>query len=75
MQMAGVGEGPVTLGLYESASKTSGVYEFNVHAGDEIAVEGFVATPLLNGTPLKRAHKRRVFYPLGRRLAIAWASC
>jgi hypothetical protein len=65
VQMTGVGEGPVTLGMYDRASEKSSVFEFDVHDGDQILVEGMTGTPLLNSDPLKASDQTGGILPAG----------
>ncbi len=59
IQMTGAGDGLVTLGLYDRAAEASNVYEFDVHDGDQVLVEGLRATPLLNDVPLKESIQQK----------------
>ncbi len=64
-QMTGVGEGPVTLGLYDHASEKSSVFEFEVRDGDQILVEGLTDTPSLNGASLDESAQASGIVPTG----------
>ncbi|MBN1993443.1 MAG: FHA domain-containing protein [Anaerolineae bacterium] len=63
LQMTGVGEGPVTLGLYDHTGEESNVFTFDVSDGDQILVEGWSGDPLLNGSPLPEIEQTEEILP------------
>ncbi len=72
VQMTGAGEGAVTLGLYDHASTTSQVFEFEVRDGDQILVDGLTGAPQLNGVSLAASDETGGAVPTGSSSDHTW---
>ena len=57
MTLTATSGGPVTLGLYDSATRASGVYEFSAERGDVVEVGSLADTPRRNGVPLPASYR------------------
>ncbi|MBN1483942.1 MAG: zinc ribbon domain-containing protein [Chloroflexia bacterium] len=69
MRMGAFGDGPVVLGLYDSADQSSSVYEFTVRQGDSIEATSFTRPPQHNDEALVPAFQEG---GAGRSPSVLW---